>query len=175
MRTRETAWAIAAGGVGVMNVGFWVLSRVVEGLQESDGFILVAYAEPWRTLARIASLILVGLAFRREKNGPGHGLRAASLLAVSALLSIELSSSLTFRSIAGELENQRLGVFFSRQHLPVSDADACIDADLSGVFSWYIDGSVVHPRLLPLPLRSGQRLELLGRNWPPGCTVTGRR
>ncbi|HTQ04765.1 MAG TPA: hypothetical protein VMI54_12955 [Polyangiaceae bacterium] len=135
---------------------FWFERDVNSCYVGTSRYSVASYAWPWALVpvvlgVGLAVLTVLRAAFRREaKLGRLAGVTALAWLA-SLLLCAEAGMGIYYQSSDGEFTIAWL--LFPRVFLdfPSSSDGVCLKAEF-GAFSWTLNGTVVHPRLLPLPL-----------------------
>jgi hypothetical protein len=134
-------------------------ARGIDKLYLADPYWLVAaYAEPWRTAAASVVVVLslavaVSAARARHLSWPQF-LAAAAALASGLAICLELTTAVHFNDALGELYLHTFVFRRAKVSFEKGDSAWCLRADFGTPFVWRLNGTSIHPRLLPLPYES---------------------
>jgi hypothetical protein len=167
-RVRAIAWVTAGGLVAFTQGAITWAARGVDKLYAADPYWLVAaYAEPWRTSVAAGVIVLslaVSLSAARARQ-PLSWQRIAATAAVlfsGLAICMELTRAVHFNDALGEIYVHTF--VFRRAKVSVWGGNgACLHADFESPFVWRLNGTSIHPRLLPLPYESSAVVSRLTR------------
>ena len=170
-RVRAIAWVTAGGLVALAQGAVAWAARGVDKLYAADPYWFVAaYAEPWRTAATAGVAILslavsLNAARSRQPLSWPRFLANAGLLLSGLAICLELTRAVHFNDALGELYVHMF--VFRRAKVSLGTGnDACLRADVDNPFVWRLNGTSIHPRLLPLPYESSAIVSRLARATP---------
>jgi len=166
-RVRAIAWVTAGGLVALTEGSVAWAARSVDKLYAADPYWFVAaYTEPWRTTVT-AGVIFLSLAVslnaaRARPLSWRRSVATAALLLSGLAICIELTRAVHFNDALGELYVHTF--VFRRAKVSVGRGNgACLRADFDNPFVWRLNGTSIHPRLLPLPYESSAVVSRLTR------------
>lgn len=124
---------------------------------EEPLWIVAQYSFPWALgSAMLATGLAIGwlvyAAFVRKLSLQSWLLSGTVAAAASSAVCAEAGMGIYYQQVTGEFRITEL--VFSRTALqfPSSQDGVCLHAELRSSFVWSLNGTLVHPRLLPLPL-----------------------
>jgi hypothetical protein len=160
--------------VGLLDISCFALNVLANRQYIADGPWAVAqYAEPFRSALVLGSVLGMSFVVWRAYAGEGGRLRrvmvAGVACAVSFALCLEAGMGVLYHPITGELSITAFPWTRGRLQLPHTADGVCVRATLDGFYTWYLNGTPVHPRLLPLPLEARELKGALSRPMPSDC------
>ncbi len=172
-RTRLTA-AFLIASVTFVDLACFALNVSANRQYIADGPWAVAqYAEPYRSLFVLGSVLGMSFLVRRAYTGTDGWLRrvvmAVIASAVSVVVSIEAGMGVLYHPITGELSITAFPWTRGSLQLPRTEDGVCVRPALDGFYTWYLNGTPVHPRLLPLPLDAQELKKTLSQPMPSNC------
>jgi hypothetical protein len=156
--SHRLAWGAVGALLAIAQVTLVLASRVVDRVYATDRSWLVAsYAEPWSTGGLILAVFLTVAAATRVAFSPARPPRKELVLAMLTMLvacavCLELTTAVHYNAALGKLYVHTF--LYRRAEVSLSGGvDGRCAADL-GAFVWDVNGTALHPRLLPLPYSS---------------------
>jgi hypothetical protein len=159
MRTsvHRAVWAAIGILLPLVEVALVVAARKVEALYAADPHWFTAtYAEPLRTVAFSAVVLLslgapMSVALARGAPTPARRRASAAITLVGLAVCVELTTSVHFNDALGQIYVHTFVYRRSEVSFTKRDRSWCVNADLRDPFVWRLNGTSLHPKLLPLP------------------------
>jgi hypothetical protein len=159
---QRALWAAAGVLLPLAEVALVVATRKVEAFYAADPHWFTAtYAEPLRTFAFSAVVLLslgapMSVALAGGAPAPTRLRSSAAITLVSLAVCVELTTSVHFNDALGQIYVHTFVYRRSKVSLTKGERGWCVNADLSNPFVWRLNGTSLHPKLLPLPYDAAQ-------------------
>lgn len=148
---------------GALNgLAFYYCRKINKIIADFSLNTVVEYADPWVTIAFLMLMAALGVGSWRVLRAPrlrswSKVWRVGLLYLLSLLFTAELSSAVLFSFRSSSISAIYLACLVAPKRMArdeSGDGGPCVRADVSGFYTWYVNGVALHPRLLLLPLVS---------------------
>jgi hypothetical protein len=168
------ATIVLIASVALLDLGCFALNIWLNRQMIAEGPWAVAqYAEPFRSVLVLVSVLGMSFVVWRAYAGKGGRFRSVATAAIASALSFALCAEagmgVFYQPLDGELSVTGFPWTRAKLQFPTNEDGVCVRAALDGFYTWYLNGTPLHPRLLPLPLDAQDLKAALSRPMPSQC------